>query len=121
MVMKRGKVDRTEGITLPVGNIADIEDSYKYLGIPQANGDHKEAARKATTTTYLQRVRQVLRIQLNGNNKIQTINTYTLLVIRGFHPKSNTLRLYTKHKEGGPGLVSVRTMVQDDITNIHMN
>lgn len=55
MVTKRGKVVRTEGIVLPEGNTADIEDSY--LGIPQANGTHEEAARKATTTKYMQRVR----------------------------------------------------------------
>uniref|UniRef100_A0A669EZW7 Reverse transcriptase domain-containing protein n=1 Tax=Oreochromis niloticus TaxID=8128 RepID=A0A669EZW7_ORENI len=147
MVTKRGKVVRTEGIELPEGNIADIEDSYKYLGIPQANGNHEEAARKAATTKYLQRVRQVLRSQLNGKNKIRAINTYALPVIRypagvigwpkeeieatdiktrklltmhgGFHPKSSTLRLYAKRKEGGRGLVSVSTTVQDETRNIH--
>ncbi|KAF7652639.1 hypothetical protein LDENG_00094320 [Lucifuga dentata] len=36
----RGKVDRTEGVELPEGRTADIQDSYKYLGIPQANGSH---------------------------------------------------------------------------------
>ncbi|XP_039454945.1 uncharacterized protein LOC120433173 [Oreochromis aureus] len=41
MATKRGKVVRTEGIKLPEGNIADTEDSYKYLGIPQANGKCK--------------------------------------------------------------------------------
>ncbi|KAL4008504.1 hypothetical protein ACER0C_002356 [Sarotherodon galilaeus] len=82
MVTKKGKVVRTEGIELLEGNIADIEDSYKYLGIPQVNGNHEEAARKAATTKYLQRVRQVLRSQLNGKNKIRVINTYALTVIR---------------------------------------
>lgn len=53
MVMKTGKVVRTEGIELPEGNVPDAEDSYKYLGIPQANGRHKEAGRKAATTEYL--------------------------------------------------------------------
>ena len=33
MVIKRGKVVRIEGIELLEGNIVDIEDSYKYLGI----------------------------------------------------------------------------------------
>ncbi|MHC5954160.1 hypothetical protein ACYTX9_09610, partial [Streptococcus pyogenes] len=48
----------------------------------QANGNHEEVARKAATTKYLQRVRQVLRSQLNGKNKIRAINTYALPVIR---------------------------------------
>lgn len=69
-VTKKGIVVKTEGIVLPGGNIADIKDSYKYL-IPQANGSHKEAARKSATSKYLQKVKQVLRSQQNGKNKIR--------------------------------------------------
>ncbi len=136
----------TEGIELPKGNIADVQGSYKYLGVPQVNGNHEEATRRSATVKYLQRVRQVLRSQLNGWMKIQAINTYALPVIRypasiiawpkeeieapdiktrklltihgGFHLKSSTLRLYTKWKEGGQGLVSVRASIQDEATNI---
>lgn len=32
MVTKRGKTVRTEAIELPESKIADIEDSYRYLG-----------------------------------------------------------------------------------------
>ncbi|KAF7649611.1 hypothetical protein LDENG_00138900, partial [Lucifuga dentata] len=97
------------------------QDRYKYLGIPQANGNHEEAARSATAK-YLQQVRQVLRSQLNGRNKIQAINTYAashqipagiswpkeeieatdirtrkLLTIHGgFHLKCSSLRLYNR-------------------------
>lgn len=39
-VTKSEKIVRTEGIELPDGNIVDIDDSYKYFGIPQANGNH---------------------------------------------------------------------------------
>lgn len=146
MVTKRGKVVHTEGVSLPEGTIADVEDSYKYLGIPQANGNLEEATRKAATAKYLQRVRQVLRSQLNGKNKVQAINSYALPVIRypagivswpkeeiqttdvktrklltmhgGFHPKSSTLRLYAGRKEGGRGLVSVGTTVQDETSKL---
>lgn len=48
MVSKRGKIVRTDEITLPEGNIA--------------------------TTKYVQKARQVLRSQLNGKNKILPIN-----------------------------------------------
>ena len=147
MVTKRGKVVRTEGVSLPEGTIADIEESYKYLGIPQANGNLEEVTRKAATAKYLQRVRQVLRSQLNGKNKSRAINSYALPVIRypagiiswpkdeiqntdvktrklltmhgGFHPKSSTLRLYMSRKEGGRGLVSVRATIQDETSKIH--
>jgi len=81
-----------------------------------------------------------------GKTKIRAINTYALSVIRypadiiiwpeeemeatviktrklltmhgGFHPKSSILRLYTKRKEGGQGLESVRATIQDEATNI---
>lgn len=59
--MSRGIV-RTEGVSLPAGNIADIKDSYEYLGSPQASGNLKKAARKSAKN--LQRVKQVLRSQL---------------------------------------------------------
>ncbi|TWW69211.1 hypothetical protein D4764_18G0000170 [Takifugu flavidus] len=36
----------------------------------------------------------------------------------GFHPKSSDLRLYTKRREGGRGLVSVRTTVQEETTSL---
>lgn len=41
-----------------------------YLGIPQVNGSHEEKATRTATTKYLQEVRQVLRTQPNGRNKI---------------------------------------------------
>lgn len=40
---------------------ADIEERYKYLGIPHANGNNQKATRKAGTTKYLQKIRQVLK------------------------------------------------------------
>lgn len=76
------QVVRTEGIELPDGNTADIEDSYQYLGIPRANGNHEEAAGKAATTKCRQGVRECLKSLLNGKNKIRTISTYALLVVR---------------------------------------
>ncbi|TWW61002.1 hypothetical protein D4764_05G0010920 [Takifugu flavidus] len=77
MVSRRGKVIATDGVDLPEGNITDMQDSYKYLGIPQASGNHEEAARCP-----------------------------------------EFLRLYTKRKEGGQGLVSVRTTVQEETTSL---
>ena len=38
--------------------------------------------RKIATSKYHQRLRQILKSQLNGKNKIQAINTYALPVIR---------------------------------------
>ena len=146
MIARRGKVIKTDGLELPAGHIADIQTSYKYLGIPQSHGNHDEEARRTATSKYHQRVRQVLKSQLNGKNKIQAINTYALPVIRypagivswtkeemeaadvktrklftihgGFHPKSNVQRLYTSRKEGGQGLVSVKVTILDETQKI---
>lgn len=49
--------------------------------IQQSHGNHEGAARKTATTIYMQMVRQVLRSQLDGKNKIWAINTYALLII----------------------------------------
>ena len=56
-------------------HIADIQTSYKYRGIPQLHWNHDEEARKRATSKYHQGVKQVLKSQLNGKNKIQAINT----------------------------------------------
>ena len=37
MISKRSKMLTSEGVEQPEGNIADVQDSKKYLGIPQAN------------------------------------------------------------------------------------
>ena len=44
---------RTYGV-VPEGNIVDVQDSYSYLGIPQANGNHEETAWRSATAKYLQ-------------------------------------------------------------------
>ena len=42
METERGKVVHKKGISLPEETVADVEESYKYLGIPQANGNLEE-------------------------------------------------------------------------------
>lgn len=69
-----------QGDKLPEDIIADVQDSYKSLGIPQAYGNHEKAARKSPWN--LHRIRQLHSNQLNGQNVIQAINTYALPVIR---------------------------------------
>ncbi|GLD71716.1 uncharacterized protein AKAME5_002303800 [Lates japonicus] len=76
MVSERGKIIRTKRVELPENNTADVQASYKYLGFPQATGNHEEAARTSATAKYLRRVRKVQKSRLNGKNK------YTLPVIR---------------------------------------
>lgn len=53
------------------------------------------------TVTYLQRVRQVLRSQLIGKNKVWATNTYSHHNAWGVHLKSSTLKMSPKWNEGG--------------------
>ena len=46
MISKRGKMVTTEGLELPEGNKANVQDSYTYLRIPQINMNHDAATRK---------------------------------------------------------------------------
>lgn len=62
-VAKRGEVIQTEWVELPEGRIADIQDIYKYMGIPKANGSNDKDAQRLATAKYLQKVRQALRSQ----------------------------------------------------------
>ena len=56
MIARRGKVIKVaDGLELPADHIADIQTSYKYLGIPQS---HDEEARKTETARYHRRVRR---------------------------------------------------------------
>ena len=68
IIARRGKVIKTDGLELPAGHIADMQTSYKYLGIPQSNHDQEE--KRTATSKYHQRVSQVLKSQLNEKNKI---------------------------------------------------
>lgn len=43
----------TEGVKQPERNIADVQESYKYVGILKANGSHVEATGESATATYL--------------------------------------------------------------------
>lgn len=43
------------------GNIADVQDNHKWIGIPEANGNQEEVIRRTTTTRYLNRGRHVLK------------------------------------------------------------
>lgn len=72
------------------------------------------------TPTHLCRIRWVLRCQLHGIMTCpKDIKTRKLLTKHGgFHPKSSTLRLFIKRKDGGRGLVNVRATIQDEATKI---
>ena len=42
MISKGSKMITTEWVELPEGNIANVQENYKYLGIPQSNGSQPQ-------------------------------------------------------------------------------
>ena len=142
LIVNRGKTARTQGIDLPQGHIADVAESYKYLGILQSHGNHDEEVRRKAVSEYRKRVRQVLRSQLSARNQVTAINTFAVPVIRytattvnwrqedlraadigtrklmtlhgALHPKSSVARLYSSRKEGGRGLQCLEHVVKEE-------
>ena len=81
----RGEVKKTQAIELPNRQTVkelSLEESYKYLGILQADDIKHEHVKKKTTSKYLKRVCKVLKSKLNGGNTIQAINSWAAPVIR---------------------------------------
>ncbi|KAJ7335694.1 hypothetical protein JRQ81_013635 [Phrynocephalus forsythii] len=80
----RGKIVKTEGIYMTNNFIKtlDEEESYKYLGVLQAdNIKHKEVKNKVSQE-YIRRVGKILKSKLNGKISIQAINTWAVPVLR---------------------------------------
>ena len=143
LVMKRGKVVKSEGIKLPdyktIQGLKD-GDSYKYLGILEADRIKHEEMKETVTKEYKRRVRKILQTKLNGGNLVKAINTWAIPLLRysaafldwrkselqdldrktrklltmhnGLHPKSNVDRIYIPREEGGRGLISVEDCVE---------
>ena len=84
LVMKRGKVVRCEGITLPNGEIMkEVEKQrYTYLGITELDKIKEKEMKEKTIKEYKRRLRLVLKSKLNGKNKITAINTWAVAIFR---------------------------------------
>ena len=145
MSIKHGKV--IEGGHLPLFDgkairELDVEQGYKYLGIPQNDLAQKEEAKKTATKEYFRRMRLILRSELNAGNTIRAINTWALPVIRytagiiewtvaelqdadrktrkrltmhgAFNRHGDVDRLYLDRRHGGKGLLGVEQVIRED-------
>ena len=135
---KRGKLTKTTSIILDEETaIKELqqEDSYKYLGINEAEGIQHAKMKEKIRKEYYRRVRLILKSELNAVNRIAAINslafpviTYSMNIInwqindikkldtktRKFltmygmhHPKADVNRLYLPRNEGGRGLIQI--------------
>jgi hypothetical protein len=145
LTIQRGKVTNTENINMPNNNNIkglSLEESYKYLGILQADDIKHTQVKAKSTAQYTKRVRKVLKSKLNGGNIIKAINSWAVPVIRytagvvdwtqaeledldrktrklmtanhALHPQSDVDRLYLPRKAGGRGLLQIRQTVEEE-------
>ena len=148
LVMKRGKRAHSDGIVLSDEEcILETDDGgYKYLGILELDDIMHKEMKEKVKTTYLKRLKLVLKSKLNSRNLINAINTWAVAVVRysagivnwtkdeidlldrktrktltmhgALHPKANVSRLYMKRKIGGRGLISISDCVYGEQRSI---
>ena len=142
LVTRRGRLVRSEGIVLPDKNkirVIGENDSYKYLGVLEADQIKREEMKEKLRMEYKRRVRKILQSKLNGGNTVKAINTWAVSLLRysapfvnwtrselkemdrmtrkmmtmnrALHPKDSECRLNLPRKEGGRGLIGVEDCV----------
>ena len=85
LVLKRGKVDKCDGVTLPDGQMMkEIEENgYRYLGILELDRVKEQEMKEQFMKEYIKRkLKLVLRSKLNGKNKINAINIWAMALLR---------------------------------------
>ena len=116
-------------------------ESYKYLGILEADKFLEEKMKLNVSKEYIRRLRKVLKSKVNGGNSVRGVNTWAVSLLRysvafvswrksellqaidrktrklltiygALHPKSDVDRLYIPRKEGGRGLISTEDCVE---------
>ena len=150
--MKSGKWHKTDGIELLNQNkmrtLAENE-TYKYLGILEADTIKQVERKNKIQKEYLWRTRKLLETKLSSRNIIEGINTWAVPLVRysgpflkwtrdefrqmnqrtrklmtihkALHPRDDVGRLYVPRKEGGRGLASIDGSVDTSIQRLEAN
>ena len=77
LVMEKGKIEKSVGIELPDGKVIKSlqeGESYKYLGILEADKFLEEEMKLIISKEYIRRLRKVLKSKLNGGNLVRGFN-----------------------------------------------
>ena len=149
MIMDRGKMKESCGITLPDGeNMKQIEKAgYKYLGIIQDDQIRHKEMKEKVEAEYLRRVKKLAKSKLYAGNMIAGINAWAIGVIRytagvldwtnqdmkrmdirtrkvmtmngALHPRASVDRLYLKRSEGGRGMISVEECIKSESKGLY--
>ena len=83
-VLKRGKLSKTEGIQLVNGETIKemCEEGYKYLGILELDRVKEQEMKDSFRNEYMRSLKLVMQSKLNGGNKIKTVNTWAVALLR---------------------------------------
>ena len=133
------------GIELPnqykIRMLAENE-TYKYLGILEADTIKQVEMKNKIQEEYLRRTRKLLETKLSSRNLIKGINTWAVPLVRysgpflkltpeelrqmvqmhkALHPSDDMDRLYVSRKEGGRGLASIEDTVDASIQRLEEN
>ena len=85
LVMKSGKRQLTDGMELPnkdkIKKLAENE-TYKYLGILEADTIKQAEMKEKIQKEHLRRTRKLLETKLNSRNLIKGINTWAVSLVR---------------------------------------
>ena len=76
LTIHKRKATHTEGLTFSNNNTIkrlSLEESYKYLGVLQAEDMKHRQVRKETSAEYTNKVCKILKSKLNGGSTIQAI------------------------------------------------
>ena len=145
MVMKHGKIQNSTGISLPNGQMVPglkTTDTYKYLGMLEADTIKQAEMKLKVKQEYIKRVRKVLSSDLDAGNTVTAINVWAVAAFRysavildwnktelkeidvktrklltmykAHHPKASVARLYLPREDGGRGLKSIEQIVEED-------
>ena len=149
LVMKSGKRHMTDGMELPsqdkIRRLGEKE-TYKYLGILEADSIKQVEMKDKIQKEYLRRTRKLLATKLSNRNLIKEINTRAVPLFRysrpflkwtsdelkqmdqrtrklmtmhkALHPRDDIDRLYVSRKEGGRGLASIEDSVDAPIQRL---
>ena len=73
LVTEKGKIVKSVGIELPHGKVIKTlqeSETYKYLGILEADKFLEEKMKLDVSKEYIRRLRKVLKSKLNGGNLV---------------------------------------------------
>ena len=149
LVIKSGKRHLTDGMELPnqdtIKTLAENE-TYKYLGILEADTIKQVEMKDRIPKEYLRRTWKLFETKLLSRNLIKVINTWAVPLVRysgpflkwtrdklrqmdqrtrklmtmhkALHPRDDVDRLYVSRKEGGRGLASIEDNVDASIQRL---